>query len=106
MNTQNNKNMVTIHDLKTLGNLGGATALLDSGEEVILSRNYGLIRREAVVSGKLQKVDIVERYKSIYSKIRTIKWNGILVARKVLKKGKPTLELTGRGYRRDNKIKK
>ena len=36
---------VTLKDLRELGRLGGATALLMDGQEMILEQDYGLIRR-------------------------------------------------------------
>ena len=91
---------VTLNDLRELGRLGGATALLIDGTEMILSENYGLIRRQAVIFGKIETVETVERYVKVYRDIRTIKWNNILIARRVTKEGKSILLLTGKGYTR------
>ena len=91
---------VTLNDLRELGRLGGATALLIDGTEMILSENYGLIRRQAVIFGKIETVETIERYIKVYRNIRTIKWNNILIARRVTKEGKSILLLTGKGYTR------
>lgn len=91
---------VKLQDLRELGRLGGATALLNDGTEMILTEKYGLIRREGVVFGKLQTVEVIERYVAIYPKIRTIKWNNLIIARKVNRNGNSILELTGIGYKR------
>lgn len=102
MNEQKNKSVteVTITDLKKLGLQGGATAYLSDGQEVILHKNYGLIRRKGFVAGELQTVEVVESYVSLYAKIRTIKRNDIIVARRVRKGSGSKLLLTGRGYHR------
>lgn len=93
---------VTLKDLRELGKLGGATARLIAGQEMILEENYGLIRRTGIVLGKVKPVETIERYVSIYSSIRTIKWNNLIVARRVVRGGKSILELTGKGYKRKN----
>lgn len=98
----NVKKEVQIEDLRRLGRLGGATALLLDGEEMILTEKYGLVRKEGVVFGKNMTVEVIEQYTKVYSKIRTIKWNNLLVARRVNKQGKSLLELTGIGYKRNN----
>lgn len=93
--------VVTIKDLRNIGRLGGATARLLDGTDMELLENYGVVRREGVVFGKLETVEVVERYVAIYPKIRTIKWNNIIVARLVKRGNKELLELTGNGYRRE-----
>lgn len=100
MNVKTNE--VTLKDLRELGKLGGATARLIDGQEMILEENYGLIRRTGIVLGKVKPVETIERYVSIYSSIRTIKWNNLIVARRVVRGGKSILELTGKGYKRKN----
>lgn len=95
---------VTLKDLRELGRLGGATALLMDGQEMILEQDYGLIRRQGIVYGKLRDVETVERYVKVYREIRTIKWNNVLVARRVTRQGKSVLELTGKGYTRKNQL--
>lgn len=93
---------LTLKDLRNLGKLGGATALLTDGTELMLRENYGVSRRKGVVFGKLEEVEVVERYVAVYPKIRTIKWNNLLVARRITdKKGKSMLVLTGKGYTRN-----
>ena len=100
MNVKTNE--VNLKDLRELGKLGGATARLIDGQEMILEENYGLIRRTGIVLGKVKPVETIERYVSIYSSIRTIKWNNLIVARRVVRGGKSILELTGKGYKRKN----
>lgn len=100
MNVKTNE--VTLKDLRELGKLGGATARLIDGQEMILEENYGLIRRTGIVLGKVKPVETIERYVSIYSSIRTIKWNNLIIARRVVRGGKSILELTGKGYKRKN----
>lgn len=76
---------VTISDLKTL---------------------YGIIKRQAIVDGQRQVVDVVVPYADIYKKIRTISRKHLLIARKARRLGRPILILTGKGYHRPQKIKK
>lgn len=95
-------NEVNLKDLRELGKLGGATARLVDGQEMILEENYGLIRRTGIVLGKVKPVETIERYVSVYPNIRTIKWNNLIVARRVVRGGKSILEFTGKGYKRKN----
>lgn len=95
-------NEVNLKDLRELGRLGGATARLIDGQEMILEENYGLIRRTGIVLGKVKPVETIERYVNVYQNIRTIKWNNLIVARRVVRGGKSILELTGKGYKRKN----
>lgn len=95
-------NEVNLKDLRELGRLGGATARLVDGQEMILEENYGLIRRTGIVLGKVKPVEIIERYVNVYPNIRTIKWNNLIIARRVVRGGKSILELTGKGYKRKN----
>ena len=97
-----NINEVNLKDLRELGKLGGATASLVDGQEMILEENYGLIRRTGIVLGKVRPVETIERYVSVYPNIRTIKWNNLIIARRVVIDGKSILELTGKGYKRKN----
>lgn len=100
MNVKTNE--VNLKDLRELGKLGGATARLIDGQEMILEENYGLIRRTGIVLGKVKPVETIERYVSVYPSIRTIKWNNLIVARRIVRGGKSILELTGKGYKRKN----
>lgn len=100
MNVKTNE--VNLKDLRELGKLGGATARLIDGQEMILEENYGLIRRTGIVLGKVKPVETIEQYVSVYPNIRTIKWNNLVVARRVVRGGKSILELTGKGYKRKN----
>lgn len=100
MNVKTNE--VNLKDLRELGKLGGATARLIDGQEMILEENYGLIRRTGIVLGKVKTVETIERYVSVYPSIRTIKWNNLIVARRIVRGGKSILELTGKGYKRKN----
>ena len=100
MNVKTNE--VNLKDLRELGKLGGATARLIDGQEMILEGNYGLIRRTGIVLGKVKPVETIERYVNVYPNIRTIKWNNLIVARRVVRGGKSILELTGKGYKRKN----
>lgn len=95
-------NEVNLKDLRELGRLGGATARLVDGQEMILEENYGLIRRTGIVLGKVKQVETIERYVNVYPNIRTIKWNNLIIARRVVRGGKSILELTGKGYKRKN----
>ena len=95
-------NEVNLKDLRELGKLGGATARLIDGQEMILEENYGLIRRTGIVLGKVKPVETIERYVNVYPSIRTIKWNNLIIARRVVRGGKSILELTGKGYKRKN----
>ena len=98
MNVKTNE--VNLKDLRELGKLGGATARLIDGQEMILEENYGLIRRTGIVLGKVKPVETIERYVNVYPSIRTIKWNNLIIARRVVRGGKSILELTGKGYKR------
>lgn len=100
MNVKTNE--VNLKDLRELGKLGGATARLIDGQEMILEENYGLIRRTGIVLGKVKPVETIERYVNVYPSIRTIKWNNLIIARRVVRGGKSILELTGNGYKRKN----
>lgn len=91
---------VIIKDLRILGRQGGATAYLVDGQEMILDAAYGLIRRQGIVFGEMQTVEIIEQYTTIYSKIRTIKRDDIVIARRVQRGNKSVLLLTGKGYKR------
>ena len=95
-------NEVNLKDLRELGRLGGATARLVDGQEMILEENYGLIRRTGIVLGEVKQVETIERYVNVYPSIRTIKWNNLIIARRVVRGGKSILELTGKGYKRKN----
>lgn len=95
-------NEVNLKDLRELGRLGGATARLVDGQEMILEENYGLIRRTGIVLGEVKQVETIERYVNVYPNIRTIKWNNLIIARRVVRGGKSILELTGKGYKRKN----
>lgn len=97
---------VTISDLKTLGLHGNVTAYLETGETLFLRAKYGIIKRQAIVNGRRQVVDVVVPYADIYKKIRTISRKHLLIARKARRLGRPILILTGKGYHRPQKIKK
>ena len=84
-------NEVNLKDLRELGRLGGATARLVDGQEMILEENYGLIRRTGIVLGKVKQVETIERYVNVYPNIRTIKWNNLIIARRVVRGGKSIL---------------
>lgn len=91
---------VTLTDLRRLGREGDATARLDTGEEVKLTSKYGLIPRKGYINGKLELVETIVEYASIYQAIRTIKRGNILVARRIKRGKKSVLQLTGKGYHR------
>lgn len=97
-------NEVNLKDLRELGRLGGATARLVDGQEMILEENYGLIRRTGIVLGEVKQVETIERYVNVYPNIRTIKWNNLIIARRVVRGGKYILELTGKGYKRKTSL--
>ena len=100
MNQINSTSEVTLTDLRRLGMQGGATALLDNGGGVELTKKYGLISRKGYVEGKLVTVATIANYGNIYKSIRTIKRGNILVARKVKRGKQSILQLTGKGYHR------
>ena len=91
---------VTLTDLRRLGREGDATARLNTGEEVKLTSKYGLIPRKGYINGKLELVEMIVEYASIYQAIRTIKRGNILVARRIKRGKKSVLQLTGKGYHR------
>lgn len=99
------KMTVTIRDLKKLGLEGGAFAYLESGEKVVLKPKYGTISKRAFIAGKMVIVDLIVEYKTIYSKIRLIDRNGILIAKKCHFGNRTELRLTGSGYHRKSKGK-
>ena len=102
MNKIKDPSEVTIGDLRQLGREGGTTARLESGEIVELSSRYGIVSREGIVAGEKMQVKVIQHYVDIYSQIRTIKRNGILIARRS-KFGKDSaLRLTGKGYHRSS----
>ncbi|KXT75152.1 hypothetical protein STRDD10_00426 [Streptococcus sp. DD10] len=100
MNQIKSSNEVTLTDLRRLGFQGGATARLESGEEVLLTDKYGLIERKGYIAGQLQKVMTVAEYPRIYKDIRTIKRDDVLVARRIKRGNGSILQLTGKGYNR------
>lgn len=92
----NNDNIVTLTDLRSLEKQGGATARLENGDEVDLKPSYGIIQnKKAFVGGTIGTVGLVEDYSKIINRIRTIKRNGILIARRTKQ---DVLQLTGKGY--------
>ena len=96
-------NDVCIRDLKQLGREGGASAYLDSGEILKLKPKYGTVSRKAYVAGKHMYVDLKIEYKDVFSAIRTIERNGILVARRCRFGMINVLRLTGTGYHHTRK---
>lgn len=97
-----NTREVTLSDLRALGKAGGATARLENGEDVVLRPRFGTVKREGYINGTLQLVDVKVDYPAIYAKIRTIKRNNVLVARREKQGHNTALCLTGKGYRRPN----
>lgn len=93
------KQTVRLRDLRNLGKQGGATARLDDGTDIILKPDYAVKQARGYVDGVLRDVEFHLRYKSIYDRIRTIKRDGHIVARKVRSSSKVELRLTGKGYR-------
>lgn len=98
-------NEVCIRDLKQLGREGGATAYLDTNEIMILKPKYGTVSRKGYVSGKPMTIELIVEYKDIFSAIRTINRNGILIAKRYDLGFKTVLKLTGTGFHRTRKIK-
>ncbi|MDR0200275.1 MAG: hypothetical protein LBI43_06840 [Streptococcaceae bacterium] len=99
-----NEQVLTLSDLRTIGKQGGATARLDTGEDVELLADFAAIYRHGYVEGKLQRVKVVLNYPNIYSKIRTIKRDDVLIARRTKGEKKTELLLTGKGYHRPEKL--
>ncbi len=98
-------NDVCIRDLKQLGREGGASAYLDTGEIMVLKPKYGTVSRKGYVAGKSMTVELKVEYKDVFSAIRTIERNGILVARRCRFGLTSVLRLTGTGYHRTRKDK-
>lgn len=96
-------NNVCIRDLTQLGREGGASAYLDSGEILTLKPKYGTLKRKGYVAGKPMTVELKVEYKDVFSAIRTIERNGILVARRCRFGLTNVLKLTGTGYHRTRK---
>lgn len=99
------ENEVTLSDLNRLGYLGGATARLEDGRTIQLHHRHGTIRQQGYVAGELRDVDVIVEYSKIYSQIRTIKQNNILIARRGKVIGRTALLLTGKGYHRTGNSK-
>ena len=95
-----NSNEVTLADLRKLGRQGGATAHLETGEEIELTPQFALVERQGFIAGKRQTVKMIMDYATVYRHIRTIKRDNILVARKSKVNGQKRLCLTGNGYNR------
>lgn len=95
--------LVTLNDLKQLGNYGGSTARLDDGTEILLHKHYASKRTKGYVNHELRDVELRLRYKDIYKHIRTIKKGHHLVARKQRTPEGMQLRLTGVGYHRPEK---
>lgn len=96
-------NEVCIRDLKQLGREGGASAYLDSGEIMLLQPKYGTISRKGYVAGQPINVALKVEYRDVFSAIRTIERNGILIARRCRFGVTQILRLTGSGYHRTRK---
>lgn len=96
-------NEVCIRDLKQLGREGGASAYLDSGEIMLLKPKYGTISRKGYVAGQPINVALKVEYRDVFSAIRTIERNGILIARRCRFGVTQILRLTGSGYNRTRK---
>ncbi|EIQ82693.1 hypothetical protein [Streptococcus canis] len=95
-----NPNEVTLADLRTLGRQGGATAHLDTGEEIELAPQFALVERQGYIAGKRQPVQMILDYATVYRHIRTIKRDSILIARRSKYNKRTALLLTGKGYKR------
>ncbi|MGT2910667.1 hypothetical protein ACVR1I_03000 [Streptococcus cameli] len=91
---------ITISDLRYLGRQGGVTARLDDGREMKLLPRFGTVSEKGYIAGELQAVDVVVDYPKIYSHIRTIMHNGVLVARREKQGNKTVLKTTGKGYKK------
>lgn len=101
MAEKNDIKSVTISDLKKMGKNGGATARLDSGEEISLGPKYATQRRSGIIAGQVREVDLIIPYTAqLISQIRTIKVGPVLVARKLKQQRKTSLQLTGQGYKK------
>lgn len=94
------KQTVHLRDLRNLGKQGGATARLDDGTELILKPDYAVKQAEGYVDGIPRDVEFHLSYSSIYNRIRTIKKDGHLVARRMRCPLGIELRLTGKGYNR------
>lgn len=73
---------VSLADLRNLGLHGGATAHLDDGTEVSLKKRFCTEKRRGYIEGQIKEVEYIFQYAKIYPKIRTIKRDNILIARK------------------------
>lgn len=94
----NETQLVHLKDLKALGKQGGATARLEDGTDLILKSHYALKQARGYVDGVLRDVEFHLPYAKIFPRIRTIKKDGHLVARKVRTPLGDELRLTGKGY--------
>lgn len=92
------KQTVRLRDLRNLGKQGGATARLDDGTDLILKPDYAVKQARGYVDGVLKDVEFHLSYQSIYNRIRTIKKDGHLVARRMRCPSGLELRLTGKGY--------
>lgn len=93
-------NELTLADLRQLGRQGGVTARLEDGSTVTLRPRFGTVTRKGYIAGELRDVEMVVEYATIYSQIRTIKQNGILIARREKVGTKTLLKATGKGYKK------
>lgn len=100
MNQIKRETEVTIADLRSLGRQGGVTARLVDGRTVKLYPRFGTISQKGYIAGILEEVEVMYDYPSLYSQIRTILSNGVLVARREGTGKKSVLRLTGKGYQR------
>ncbi|MGT2963968.1 hypothetical protein [Streptococcus acidominimus] len=91
---------VTLADLRALGRQGGVTARLIDGSIVTLHPQFGTMLRKGYIAGRLEEVEVVYDYPGLYSQIRTILSNGVLVARREGIGNRSVLRLTGKGYKR------
>lgn len=89
---------LNLQDLRILGRRGNSSALLFDGKEAKLRKNDATIMRTGVINGERMKIPYIISYVELYSQIRTIKHNNVVVAIRTNEKNK--LLATGRGYKR------
>ncbi|MDW8576158.1 hypothetical protein Q7V23_03610 [Streptococcus suis] len=97
---------MTISDLKNLGKEGGATALLETGEILYLRPRYATAKRPILINGREAVGDVIVYYGAVFDKIRTVKRDNVLVARRIKIGASTKLQLTGQGYTRPGEQRK
>ena len=73
---------ITVADLRKMGLHSNATAHLFDGTKVTLRKRFCTTTKKGYVDGNLIDVEVMMLYSEVFPKIRTVKRNKVLIARK------------------------